>query len=73
MDKEDVVQICKEIVLSLEKEQNNAIYSNKNDLDIVILSETSHKKRGIIWYCLYVESKKRYNELIYKAEIKSQV
>ena len=48
MDKEDVVHTCKEIVLSLEKEQNNAIYSNKNDLDIVILSETSHKKRGII-------------------------
>ena len=48
MDEEDVVDICNGILLSLEKEQNNVICSNKNDLEIVILSEISHKKRDII-------------------------
>ena len=35
-------------------------------LEIAILSEVSQTKVNILWYHLYVESKKRYNELIYK-------
>ena len=43
------------------------------DLEIIILNEVSHTKTGIIWYHLYVESKKWYkNELIYKTETDSQ-
>ena len=40
------------------------------DLEIVILSEESERKTNIIWYRLYVESKKNgTNERIYKTEI----
>ena len=43
------------------------------DLGIIILSEVSQIKTNIIWYHLYVESKKNdTNELIYKTEIDSQ-
>ena len=48
MDKEDVVYIYNGILLGFEKEQNNDICKNKNDLEIAILSEISHKKRDII-------------------------
>ena len=43
------------------------------DLQIIILSEVSQRKTNIIWYHLYVESKKGINEPIYKTEIKSQM
>ena len=45
------------------------------DLEIVIMSEISQRKTNIIWYCLYVESKKKNgtNKLIYKTEIKSEM
>ena len=37
------------------------------DLEIIVLSEVSQTKANIIWYRLYVESKKNdTNELIYK-------
>ena len=43
------------------------------DLEIVILSELSQRKTNIIWFDLYVESKKNdTNELIYKTEIYPQ-
>ena len=43
------------------------------DLEITILSEISQRKTNIIWYHLYVESKKNdTNELIYKTELDSQ-
>ena len=43
------------------------------DLEIIIISEFSHMKTNIIWYHLYVESKKSdTNELIYETEIDSQ-
>ena len=43
------------------------------DLEIVILIEVSQRKTNIIWYHLYVESKKKgTNELIYKTEVDSQ-
>ena len=39
------------------------------DIDIIILSEISQRKTNIIWYHLYVESKKNSTtELIYKTE-----
>ena len=51
------------------KKMNNVICSNIA-LEIIILSEVSQTKTDIIWYWLYVESKKNdINELIYKAEI----
>ena len=44
------------------------------DLEIVILSEVSQTKTNIIWYHLYVEPKKNgTHELVYKAEIESQM
>ena len=36
---------------------NNAICSNMDDLDIIILSKISQTKINVIWYHLYVESK----------------
>ena len=39
------------------------------DLEISILSEVTQRKITIIWYCLYVESKKNgTKELIYQKE-----
>ena len=47
----------------IKKEWNNAIYHTK-------WSKPDRERKIIIWYCLYVESKKNdTNELIYKAEI----
>ena len=44
------------------------------DLEIVILTEVSQIKTNIIWYLLYMESKKNgTNEFIYKIEIESQM
>ena len=41
--------------------------------EIIKLSEVSHTKTNIIWYCLYMESKKNdTNKLIYKTETDSQ-
>ena len=43
-------------------------------LEIIILNEVSQTKTNIIWYHLCVESKKNdTNELIYKAEIDSDI
>ena len=43
------------------------------DLEIIIISEVRHRKTNIIWFHLYVESKKSdINELIYETEIDSQ-
>ena len=43
------------------------------DLEIIILSEVNQRKVNIIWYHLYVESKKNdTNELIYKTGTDSQ-
>ena len=43
------------------------------DLEVIILSEVSQTKISIIWYHLYVESKKNgTNELIYTTEIEPQ-
>ena len=43
------------------------------DLEIIMLSEIRQRKTNIIWYHLYVGSKKNdTNELIYKMEIDPQ-
>ena len=43
------------------------------DLEIIILSEVSQRETDIIWYLLYVESKKNNtNEFIYETETDSQ-
>ena len=46
------------ILLSHEKEWNNAIAATWMDLEITVLSKISQRKTNIIWYHLYVESKK---------------
>ena len=46
------------------------------DRKIVILIEVGQTKKNVIWYHLYVETKKRVwgiNEPIYKTKIESQV
>ena len=44
------------------------------DLEMITLSEISQRKVNIIWYCLYVESKKKEtNEFIYKIEMHSHI
>ena len=53
MDKEHAVRIYNGI-LSHKKEWNNAVFSNKMDLEIIVLNED--RKTNIIWYHLYVES-----------------
>ena len=56
------------------KEQNNTTAATWMDLEIVTLSEVSQRKTNSIWYCLYVESKKKsINELTYKTEIELQM
>ena len=70
-----MVHIYNGILLSHEK--NNEIMPFAAiwmDLEIVTLSEISQTKTNIIWYHLYVESKKKgTNELIYKTEIELQM
>ena len=46
MDKEDMVHVYNRILV-IKKEQNNAIFSNRLDLEIVILSEVSQTKTTI--------------------------
>ena len=45
MDKEDVVHIYKGILISHKKEQNHAICSNLEVLEIIILSEVSQTEK----------------------------
>ena len=45
MDKEDVVHIYHGILLRHKKEQNNAICSNMDATEIIILSEASQKEK----------------------------
>ena len=55
-DKEDVVHIYNEILLGHKREWNNAIYSNMN---VPKDCHTEWSKSNVIWYHLYVESKKK--------------
>ena len=49
----------KEYYLAIKKKEVMALAATWIDLDIVILSEVSQRKTNIIWYCLYVESKRK--------------
>ena len=48
MHKEDVADIYNRILLSHNKQQNNAICSNMEELETVILSEVSQRKTNIM-------------------------
>ena len=70
---EDVVYIHNGILL--RHKHNDIIMSfvaTLMDLETIILSGVSHKRRTNIWYHLFVESKKYTNEFIYTAEAYSQ-
>ena len=73
MDKEDVVYICKGILLSHKKEWNNAFAVTWMDLEIIILSEVSQTEKDkyhmISPICGIL--KNDTNELIYKTETDS--
>ena len=75
MDKEDVVYIyTMEYCSAIKRNEIMPFATTWMDLEITILNEISQTdKTNIIWYHLYVESKKNdTNELIYKTEIDSQ-
>ena len=50
MDKEDMLPIYNGMLLSHKKERHNAICSNMDGLEIVILSEISQKEKNK--YCI---------------------
>ena len=56
IDKEDLVHIYKELLLSNQKEQNNAFAATWIDLATVIQSEISERKT--LYINIYVESRK---------------
>ena len=59
MDKEDVVPIyTMEYYLAIKKNEIMPFAATWMDLEIIILSAVSQTKTNIIWYQLYVESKK---------------
>ena len=58
MDKEDAVHIYNGILLCHKKNKIMAFAATRMDLEIIILREVSQTKTNIIWYHLYVESKK---------------
>ena len=70
MDKEGVVHIYNGILLSHKKNEIMPFAATWMDLEIIILSEVRQRKTNIIWYHLYVESKKKNDadELTYKTE-----
>ena len=64
MDKTDVVHTHNGILLNPQKNEITPFSATWIDLEIIILSEVSQTKADIIWYHLYVESKKNTNEQI---------
>ena len=75
MDKKDVVYMYNGILLG-HKKKNKIIpfAATWMDPEIIILSEVRQRQTNIIWYRLYVESKKNdTNELIYKTAIDLQI
>ena len=60
-------------ILTIKKSEIMPFAATWMDLEIIILSEVSQTNKNIIWYHLYVESKKNdINALIYETEIDSQ-
>ena len=59
MDKKDVVHTYNGILLSYKKKDKiMSFVATWMDLEIVIQSEVNQRKKNILWYCLYVESKR---------------
>ena len=74
-DKENMVYIHNEILLSRRKEWNNTICSNMDDLEIMMLIEVDQREKDKYYMISFIniESKKtNTNEFIYKAETDSQ-
>ena len=55
-----MVHIHNGISLRHKKNKIRPFAATWMDLEIVILSEVSQRKRNVICYCLYMESKKMY-------------
>ena len=74
MDKEDVVHIYSEVLLSHKKEWNNAICSNiDGPRDYYTKWSKSDRERQILYDIIFMWNlKKNTNESIYKTEIDSQ-
>ena len=70
MDKEDVVHINNEILV-IAKNEMLPFAATWMGLEIIMLSEVSHRKKNIIWYHLYMEFKKLIQH-IYKRETNLQ-
>ena len=63
------------LLLIHKKNEITSFAATWTDLGIVILIGVRQRKTNIMWYHLYVESKKKKNdtnEFIYKTEIESQ-
>ena len=60
MDKEDVVHIYNGLLLSHKKIEIMLFAATWMDLENIRISEVRERKTNIIWYHLYVESKKYY-------------
>ena len=59
MDKEDLVHMYNGILLSHKNNEIMSFATTWMGLEIIILSEVRQRKTNIIFYQLYVESKKR--------------
>ena len=71
MDK-DVAHVYNGMLLSHNKEWTNPIYSNMDELEIIILSATSQKKKDKYDYHCMWKLKYGTNEFICKTETNSQ-
>ena len=72
-NKKDLVYIHNVILLNHKRNEIMPSSATWIDLEIIILSEVSQTKADLIWYHLYVESKKNTNELLYKTETVLQI
>ena len=59
MNEDDVVRIHNGVLLCHCKNEIPSFAATWMDLEIIIRSEVSQRKRNIVWYCLYEESKKK--------------
>ena len=68
-----MVHIYIAILLSHEKEWSNAIHSNRDRLDIVVLSEVSQTEKDKYITYMWNLIKNATKELIYETETNSQI
>ena len=72
MDKEDVVYIYVKYIMeyysAIKKTKLMSFAATWMDLEIIILSEVSQTKTNIIWYHLYMESKKTMQINLFKKQ-----